>query len=175
MELGEELDVSEHGAPGEQRRVLEHVAEPVPVNRNFTRGRFQQARGDLEERRLSASGRTDDRDELALRHRERGIAHGLGAIGEDHADAPERERLTDRGAHLLAGELAHRGVLERLMRRSGTSQNLVALDCLRGTSIGSERPRITAFTFDQSAQAGRHVLAPRSGCTWVVRLEPSRR
>ena len=91
VQLGQQLDVLLDRAPGQQRRVLEHVAEPLAVDEHGAATRIEQAGGDLQQRRLAAAGGPDDRDELALVDVERDVVDRLGAVGEDHPDVVERQ------------------------------------------------------------------------------------
>ena len=88
-QLGEQLDVLLDSPPREQRGVLEHVAEVLAVDLDLPAGRFEQAGGDPQQRRLPAAGRADDRDELTGADTERHVVDGAGAVGERHGDGVE--------------------------------------------------------------------------------------
>ena len=162
MQLREKLNVAEHGAPRKQRCVLKDIAEPVTVDLDFTRGRLEKTGRNFEQGRLSATGGPDDGDELSLGDRERGFAHGLRAIGEDHPDVPEGEGLSGGAGVVVGFDLGHR-VTPREAR--STSKNLVVRMGRGGTTSVFEPPRITALTKSQEAQEGRQVSLSRSGMT----------
>src|SRR5215471_9192545 len=68
--------VAEHGAPGQQRGVLEYdravgsgLGHHLSFHKNAARGRGDQAVDHRQERSLAAARRADDRDELAVHHR----------------------------------------------------------------------------------------------------------
>ena len=92
VQLGEQLDVVLDRAPRHQRRILEHVADALAVDADVPRGRLEQARGDLEQRRLAAPRRPDHRHELAPVDLERHVVDGVRAVGEHHPDVVERQR-----------------------------------------------------------------------------------
>src|SRR6185312_15589395 len=69
-----ELDVAPYGVPGKQRVVLEHdaavgagPANRASVDRDGATGRRVESREHVQHRRLAASRRTDDDEELAAR------------------------------------------------------------------------------------------------------------
>jgi hypothetical protein len=108
-ELERECDVVDHRAPGKRRLFLEHHAEcrvragngfATDANAPLELGR--QAADDVEERRLSAARRPDDRDELALldgeRHAvdsEQGVVTATETL-DDVGDREERHRHGER-------------------------------------------------------------------------------
>src|SRR5581483_10589967 len=72
-------DVAGDGAPGIERRRLEHIAVLAgqtcrtgrkPVDRKLTPGRLLEIRNDAQQGGLTAAGRADERDELAGLDRE---------------------------------------------------------------------------------------------------------
>ena len=72
LHLQAELDVLAHRLPGKQRILLKHHAavgagavHRLAVDGDDARGRLEEAGDRVEQRRLSAAGGTDDRDELA--------------------------------------------------------------------------------------------------------------
>src|SRR5262249_16253606 len=73
--------IAEHGLPREQRELLEHrsAVRSRPGHRlaahpHRAAAWWHEAADDVEQGRLAATGRTEDRDELALRDVERDIA-----------------------------------------------------------------------------------------------------
>jgi hypothetical protein len=113
-------DILQRGLPGKQRVGLEQVAgQAVEVREaraeNFdpAGGWRKQPGGDVEQRRLAAAGRADDRNEFAIRDLERGTLHrGIAAAaGQPEVDTHIGERDRRRGIRLrprAVGALAHR-------------------------------------------------------------------
>src|SRR3954453_8320042 len=73
--LQAELDVLPHRLPGKQRILLEYhsafgagTVHLLAVDSDDARGRLEETGDRVEQRRLSAPGGTDDRDELARLH-----------------------------------------------------------------------------------------------------------
>ena len=91
LQLGVELDVALHRSPRQQRGILEHVAERIPVDVTDTGGVLRQTRRDAQQGRLAATGRSDHGDELAGRHRERHVVDGMGSVGEHHRQVLESQ------------------------------------------------------------------------------------
>ena len=113
-----EVDILAHGLPGEQRELLEHdgAVRPRPGHRPATdadgaRRRKLEAGGHPQARRLAASRRADDRNELAVAHLE--------------ADAFERgERLAiavEDAADAVEHDVAHRVIPRKIRRRRRSS------------------------------------------------------
>src|SRR4051794_27752898 len=82
--LQAELDVLPHGLPGKQRILLKHHAALgagavylLAVDGDDARGRLEEARDRVEQRRLSAAGGPDDRDELARIDMDLRVGDGL--------------------------------------------------------------------------------------------------
>ncbi len=80
LDLQPDGDVVDGGLPGKQRIGLEQVTGlPVEASQGLvenpyrSRGRFEQAGGDVQQRRFSASGRPDNGDELAMLDPEPGL------------------------------------------------------------------------------------------------------
>jgi hypothetical protein len=96
--LQRQLHVLQRGAPGQQRRVLEHEADVAVLARGLRRGRqhldaapagLQQVGHHAQEGRLAAARGPQQREELALRHVEVEALDGgdVAALGEKaHAD-----------------------------------------------------------------------------------------
>ncbi len=93
MQFGDQFDVSPDGPPGEQRRVLEHVADRVAVDIALAAGVGLQAGGDAQQRRLAAARRPHDGDELASIDADRHVVERVCAVGEDHRQVREFERM----------------------------------------------------------------------------------
>jgi hypothetical protein len=99
-------DVAEHGLPWEQRELLEHRAavgtgpgDRLSLHTDAARRRCDEAADHVEQRRFTATGRPEDRNELALADPERYVveremAAALGGLVDlRHArdvDHPER-------------------------------------------------------------------------------------
>src|SRR6185369_9552886 len=88
-QLAEELDVGLDRPPGQQRGVLEDVAEALRLDRHGAAGGGVQAAGDAQQGALAAAGRPDDRDELAGRDGDVGAGQGDRAVLERLVDALE--------------------------------------------------------------------------------------
>src|SRR5256886_1694247 len=94
--LQPELDVRLHGPPREQRELLEdHRGRGLPgcqlaLEADAARARPEEPRDDVEERRLAAARRAEERDELLGVHREAHVAEGLHRLAE-----PVAVRLRD--------------------------------------------------------------------------------
>ena len=78
LDLHAEDDVVEHGAPGQQQVLLQHVADAAngaggidAIDHHAAGGRLQQPGDDVEDRALAAARRSDQADEAALRDRQR--------------------------------------------------------------------------------------------------------
>ena len=89
VQLGQKFHVPANGPPRHERRVLEHVADSAAIDVDSSRRRVQQAGRDLEQGRLSAARRADDRHEFALRHVERHVRQRFGSIREPHRNVGE--------------------------------------------------------------------------------------
>jgi hypothetical protein len=97
-------DVAEHGLPAEQRQLLEDdaarrvgAADGRAVDRHLARRRLDEAREDVQERRLAAPRGADDRDELAAPGRE------VEPLDRGHARAPGLKDLAHAARRDLRG------------------------------------------------------------------------
>ena len=106
-DLEADRNVVDRGLPGEQRLGLKQVAGlPVEAgqsgaeNPRFAVRRRDQPGRHVEQRRLAAAGRPDDRDEFAVRDIQRGALDGLvgAAVGkpERHIDFFEGDGRRER-------------------------------------------------------------------------------
>src|SRR3954468_13318308 len=82
--LQAQLDILSHRLPGKQRILLEPHAtlgarsvHPLAVDGDDARGRLEEAGDRVKQRRLSAAGGSDDRDELARLHMNLRIGDGF--------------------------------------------------------------------------------------------------
>ena len=95
-DLEPDRDIVDRGLPGKQRIGLKQIAGlPVEAgqrrieNPHRSRCRLEQPGGDIEQRRFSAAGGSDDGDELAMRDRKPGLLdRGIDAV----VGQPKRHR-----------------------------------------------------------------------------------
>jgi hypothetical protein len=81
-ELGQEFDVGLHGAPRQQRRVLEDIADLVGADPHVTLAGGGEAGGDPQQHARPAAGWTDDADELPGSNAQVEAGEGDGVVSE---------------------------------------------------------------------------------------------
>ena len=104
LQFGVQFDVALHGAPGQQRGVLEHIADARPVDLTGAAGVLLEARGDAQQGALPAAGGADDGDELAGTHIETDVVDSVCPVGEHHRQVLEPQgRCTGARRSTLRG------------------------------------------------------------------------
>ena len=84
VQFRDEFHVALDGAPLHERGVLEDVTDAVPVHVAGAARVRLEVRSDAQQGRLSATGRSDDRDEFTGTDRERDVVECAGPVGERH-------------------------------------------------------------------------------------------
>jgi hypothetical protein len=91
-QLGEQLDIVLYGPPGQQGRVLEHVADLPGLDLHRAPGRLGEVRGDPQQRALAAARGADHTDELTGRDAELDAVQRRRAVGKPLGDSGEGQQ-----------------------------------------------------------------------------------